>query len=707
MKIPAVALNAESGTYWPRLVMPQYRAMQGVKKPAIGTNQCRSNNGYKGGVLSPAFWKVTLNSVPSFYSGIASLCEAIAHEIMLDSEASVWPVLNKGTPAVVADPYHVPPIEASPAIPAFWMNVVPNYDDSYVSFTDGQYGEYIRAIYANYTPYIPQPNRSAVIQTIAGERNPDYVTTTSYGDVVVLSLVAFGTGHLIGDVITFNGGTALYLGGNSFTVLTNTGFELQHEYTQTGSSGSGTGMKVLATCTTGVSDLVLLDRNYTDKKIYGDVCGKWHQAGDVLTFAGGTAQVTATGIQTIYQTTGVLVQSNTSLNVLTDTWESPTTGGWRDGETYDQTNTTGTGTDGKVLATAASFSHFDIVDGGQDFEVGDHVYIYDSGSRYGGFDVATVDGNGAITSIVGTGYCGYSQYRLTFEKTYDQSFVYRDSIPGPSPGTGCQVYMHPNYALTPQPTINIVVTDASYYSCGTNYQVGDIVEFNDASAMVTMIYDEQKILIDDGHGGYYHQWRVVLGDAIAPYIYGFIGGLSLLDATGLVGDTEYDTTGTHGGFENKVAHGSGAAVRAVSPCTIDRAGWPRYNVGVRSMKWDNYGQAQVTPKKLQIAVGLHIPRFSDRYRPVGVWYPDGDVYVAWGIEVEADLWPDVMRLNSLTLPFVGVSRTWYGTYGTGNYGHDGAADWNGTTITLTRTQKPTDNYPGRPYCLFPWALQIT
>jgi len=689
MKIPAVVHNdlTEYGPYkaiLPRLVMPQYRAMQGVKKPAVGTNQCRSNNGYKGGVLAPAFWKVTLNSVPSFYASIASLCSAIVHEIEFDSEVDAWPVLNKGTPAVAADPYHVPPIAASPEIPAYWTQVsVDQFYVNYLPVTDAQYGTSIRAIYANYTPYKPQPNRPAVLEAITGERNPDYVTATSYGDVVSLQVTDPGTGNVTGDVITFSAGTALYRGGDPFTILTNTGFQLQHEYTQTDSSGSGTGMKVLAYCTTKFSAVKLWNQYHNYKTATAIVCGRGFVHGEIITCSAGTAQVTPVGTQTIYETAGVLVQSVLALNELTDTWVSPTEGGWRDGHTYDQTGVSGSGVGGKVLATAIGFDHYDIVDGGKDFEVGDHIYIYD-GQKFGGFDVATVDEKGAITSLSEQVY-----YRLTFEHTYGQSWAWRDSIDPPnggqSPGTGCQVYMHPSYALTPQPTTDVTYVVIDTMSCGVGHRVGDILTF--------------------GGGGTAEVISIDTPIPSFPELNGRITWLKLTDTTGLEPFTHYMQTGSNG-------PGTGAGIFTDAICTVDRAGWPRYSVGVRSMKWDTYGQAQVTTKKLQIAVGLHIPRFSDRDTVNGIndariddgdWYPESysseDVYVAWGIEIDADMWPDVMRLDNLTLPlpFVGVSRTYYGALKAGNYGFDGAADWNGTTITLTRVPKPTDNYPGRPY----------
>jgi len=754
MKIPAVAHNADSGTYWPRLVMPQYRATQGVKTPAMGTNQCRSNNGYKGGVLSPAFWKVTLNSVPSFYSGIASISEAVVHEIGLDHDVDMWPILNKETPAVEANPSHVPPIAAFPAVPAYWMNVyVDDYYEGYLPYTDCLYGLSNRAIYANYTPYMPQPNRTAVQENVADNRNPDYVTTTSTDTVMTLHVIPLGDnwdrffviddyesnphiGHIalpgwkVGDVITFSCGTALYTGSNTLRVLTDTGFQHAHTYDQTDKpvgAWDGTGMVALATCPTGVNNFELVGTR-VENLVHGDVCGKGFTPNDVITFSAGTANVV--GIQTVYQTTGVLLQSDTALTVLTSTWvkENYATSGWRDGQTYDQTETTGTGTYGKVLATATGFLRYDIVDGGQDYAVGDLVTISDvngDSTIFGGFIISEVDGDGAIVAITGvdTEHPGSVPYSgLYYEHTYllewavakPRAWVYSEILSGPSLGTGAQVYVHPVYALTPQPSTNIIIADNSYYSCGTNYQVGDIVHFGDATFVVTSITSPEK-------------WNVTWGDPYGWKYYGPITGLQFIDPGGLVDSTTYTATSVTGGNDQVYYHntagypganwsgsgqGSGAQIKAHSPCTICRVGWPRYNVGIRSMG-TVYGQANPAPGRLQIAVGLHIPFFSDRYSDnsgarLGTgWYPEGEAYLAWGMEIDAEMWPDVMKLESLTLPFVGLVGAYWTKYKNGNYGYDGAANWNGTTITLTRTQKPTDNYPGRPYCLFPWALQIT
>jgi hypothetical protein len=65
-------------------------------------------------------------------------------------------------------------------------------------------------------------------------------------------------------------------------------------------------------------------------------------------------------------------------------------------------------------------------------------------------------------------------------------------------------------------------------------------------------------------------------------------------------------------------------------------------------------------------------------------------YVIWGVELDSP-WPDVMKLDGLTLPFGQQTR-----YYDGDHGEAGQVDWSGTSIYLSRIAKPGDTYAGRP-----------
>lgn len=683
MKIPAVASYRDWGGHPPLVVMAPYRTMQGVKKPAMGTNQCRSNNGYKGGVLSPAFWKVKLNSVPSFYSDIESLCESIVHEIEHDSDASPLPRWN------AAWPIHEPLI---PAVPGPFGGT-PEYPPKWVNTFD-PYGMQTRAIYTNYTPYTPPPNRTPVPEQIGTGRNPDYVTSVDCGSVLTLAAINTGSNNM-GDIIEFSGGTALWTLEGLY-ILTNTGFEPGQTYTQTGSSsGTGSGMTARATKSCWVSSVELLDLYSNPTSHYEWVCGELHTVGDILTFTGGgTARVTE--IRALNETTGILV----SLAIVNEAGFI-TAGNQAEVAQVEPNGSTGNGTDGKVLVSFTGLLRYDIVDGGSGFVEGDRTFFY-TDTTTTVIDVSEVDANGTIRAftLIYNGGGG-----LPLGETHGMDYTYSEN------GAGFQIYAHPTVAISPVPTIEVLVSITYANSCGAEYQLGDIVEFGDARGVVTALYSHP------GRG----PWLAYLGDPYGWMYYGTIAGIAMTDYTGLEPDGVYTATGVIGGNEqasypvssgypgpNWPGSGAGhdAAIKAISECTIDRIGWPKYTVGIRSMKSDDYGYASVAPGNLQIAVGLLIPRFSDRYRIAGSWYPEPQIYIAWGIEVTHEMYPNVMRMDSLTLPCVGVAHYWYGQYYSYAKNLDGFGDWSNTTITLTRTNKPTDNYPGRPYASYPFPPWI-